>query len=228
MNFVVVITARGGSKRLPGKNLLKFGDNSLLGHSILFVKKNFSNLRVFVSTDHDKIISEALAYGAEVIKRPAELATDFSSSAEVLLHCLSYFDFMKVECDAIILLQPTNPFRFIMDIKAAMEQFIHSKRGSLVTVSLNKKKICKVSNDNTINWLYEPGSRSQDLKEHYFENGNFYITSRKIVSEGKIISSDSMPFIQNSPLCIIDIDTIEDYNCAISLIPTYLENLLVS
>jgi CMP-N-acetylneuraminic acid synthetase len=221
MNFVIVIPARGGSKRLPGKNLLKFGETSLLGFTIKFAKNCFPNMPIFVSTDDDKIGKEAKFHGSEVIKRPANLATDFSSTADVLIHCLQYFELVRLDIDAIILLQPTNPFRFILDLKEGVKQFIQSGKGSLATISLSKKKLCQISKDNDLTWLNNPGTRSQDLDKFHFENGNFYITKKDIIKEGKVISADCLPFIQTQDICTIDIDTKEDYVSAIALIPHY-------
>jgi N-acylneuraminate cytidylyltransferase len=218
MNLVVVITARGGSKRLPGKNLLQFGSSSLLGNTILFAQEFLSNYKIFVSTDNRKIAEEAIHLGSGVIERPDDLASDTATSVDVLKHSIWYLQRNEVACDAIILLQPTSPFRFGQEILEAIKLFQGSGRGSLFSVSVNKKKIFEISNGYCTNWLYEIGKRSQDLTSHYFENGNIYLSTKKSISDGFIITEDAIPFIQYSALSAVDIDTMEDYISATALI----------
>lgn len=80
MKYVTVIPARGGSKRLPGKNIFPLGGKPLLAHSILYSRQVLPDTEVYVSTDNEEIARVAREYGADVIERPAELSGDLCST----------------------------------------------------------------------------------------------------------------------------------------------------
>ena len=89
MKNIVIIPARGGSKRLPNKNVLDLGEIPLIAHSILYAQKNSSIIdEIYVSTDDDKIAAIALQYGAKVIDRPEHLSGDFEPTVSALKHVL--------------------------------------------------------------------------------------------------------------------------------------------
>lgn len=133
-----LIPARGGSKGVPGKNIRPLGGIPLIAHSIrqaLAVAENPAD--VVVSTDSEEIASIARQYGANVpFIRPAELATDTAGSREVILHA---YDFMKEALSpesgkAVILLQPTSPFRNTEDIRKALSLFNTERPDMVVSV----------------------------------------------------------------------------------------------
>src|SRR3970282_3047410 len=109
MKNIAIIPARGGSKRLPEKNILSLGGIPLIAHSILFAQKNSSIVSdIYVSTDDEAIEKVALQYGAKVIDRPKSLSGDFEPTITAVQHVLG-----NISCiiDNVILLQPTNPLR---------------------------------------------------------------------------------------------------------------------
>ena len=113
---VAVIPARGGSKGIPDKNLCKVGGLSLVARAVIAARNAEWIHCVAVTSDSDAILEEAANYGAEVVERPAELATDTSTSEEALLHALAQFP----DADKMAFLQCTSPFTRPEDIDACM------------------------------------------------------------------------------------------------------------
>ena len=111
-NILVIITARGGSKGTPGKNIKPLCGKPLLCYSIDAARAIAPDERICLTTDSVEIVRVAEEYGLSVpFMRPAELATDTASSDSVLKHALAWYDDAGVKADAIVHLQPTSPFR---------------------------------------------------------------------------------------------------------------------
>ncbi len=112
MDVLAIIPARGGSRRLPGKNLLDVAGRPLLIQSIEHAKTAKEVTRTVVSTDDPAIQAVSLAAGAEVILRPSELSTDTATSESALLHVLDYLkDQEQYQPDLVVFLQCTSPIR---------------------------------------------------------------------------------------------------------------------
>ncbi len=213
MKNIAIIPARGGSKRLPNKNILLLDSIPLLAHSILYAQKNLNIIdTVFVSTENEKIKEIALQYGAKVIYRPRELAGDLESTVSALQHCLQAIN--DTEIDNVILLQPTNPLRPESLLQEAYETYQKNKCDSLFTVTRNHQKLGKINNDKFIPLNYKIGQRSQDIEPLFFENGLLYITNSKSIKKGEIITENAFPFITNHIFTQVDIDTKEDFDYA--------------
>lgn len=207
---IAIIPARANSERLPNKNILFLGDKPLIAHSIEYAKENGIQ-KVLVSTDSDKIADVAIKYGAEVIKRPSELATATSPTIDTLIHAVKI---IEKEFSTVILLQPTNPLRPENLLKQSLAKFNDGNYDSLMTVSRNHQKFGKISNDQFEPFNYTFGQRSQDLEPLYFENGLLYISKVELIKKGKILGGNSFPFIVNHPFAQIDIDTKEEFEYA--------------
>ena len=218
MNYQIVIPARANSKRLPGKNMKLLDNKPLIQYSIDYAVKHFSNKKIWVNSDDREIIDLAKKNNIQTLVRPKNLATDFTSTVDVLRFHLKYLFELDIKCDAIILLQPTNPLRHDKLLKSAIEKFEEINRGSLATFSVLEKKIGKIKNYFFKPTNYVPGQRSQDLEKEYFENGQLYITKSESIELGKIITDDVYPLICNDFTSSIDIDYIEDFICAESLL----------
>lgn len=186
MKNIVIIPARGGSKRIPEKNIQLFGGLPLLAHSIQYAIANSALVdAIYVSTDDPSIKATALAYGAKVIDRPEHLSGDFEPTITAVQHVLENIGF---EVENVILLQPTNPLRPPNLLKDCFEEFQNKKVDSLFTVTRNHQKFGKITSGTFVPFNYEIGQRSQDLEPLYFENGLLYITKAKSILENKIIS----------------------------------------
>ena len=218
MVYKIIIPARANSKRLPGKNMKILGDKPLIQHSIDFALNHFSSDSIWVNSDDQNILDFAKKKGVKTLLRPNNLATDFTSTVDVLKFQVNYFKKQNIACDAIILLQPTNPFREDNLIKEALEKFQQSKRNSLATFSISEKKLGLIEEGVFKPTNYVPGQRSQDLEKTYFENGLLYITKCKSILSGKILTEDLYPLICYSIESTVDIDYIEDFIFAESLL----------
>jgi len=211
MKNIAIIPARGGSKRLPDKNILLLDGIPLLAHSILYAQKNADTIdAVFVSTDDEKIKQIAIDYGAKVIDRPAELSGDLEPTVSALKHCIETVNDDEIE--NVILLQPTNPLRPENLLQEAFEVYKKNNCDSLFTVTRNHQKFGKINNNQFIPFNYEPGQRSQDLEPLYFENGLLYISSKEAILNSEIITKSAFPFEVNHQFSSVDIDTQEDFD----------------
>ncbi len=212
MKTIAIIPARGGSKRLPNKNILLLGGIPLIAHSILYAQKNKSIIdEIYVSTNDEATKKIALHYGVKVIDRPENLSGDFEPTVSALKHVLESLDY---EVDNVILLQPTNPLREEKLLKDAFELYQKQNYDSLFTVSRNHQKLGKIKDTKFISFNYEIGQRSQDLEPLYFENGLLYITKASLILKNNIISETSYPFEVNHIFATVDIDTEEDLEYA--------------
>ena len=209
--MTALIPARAQSKRFPGKNLTIFLDIPLIAHSIKYALAQKEIDRVIVSTDCPDIKSIALKYGAEVIDRPKELATDLSPTIATMQHALEQ---IGDDIGYLVLLQPTNPLRPTKLFSEAIELMKKNNKKSLFTVSPLNKKIGHIEQSNFTPINYKPGMRSQDLKPSYYENGLLYITHRDLMQEGIIFDQNSFPMVVDHPFGQVDIDTPDDLRYA--------------
>lgn len=208
---IAIIPARGGSKRLPGKNIKLLGGIPLLAHSILYAQQQDCIDLVYVSTDDAQIKEIALQYGALVIDRPKSLSGDLDPTVSALKHVL---ESIQPTVDNVVLLQATNPLRPKKLLEEAFTIFKELQLDSLFTVSRNHHKLGKITNHKFIPYNYEVGQRSQDLEPLYFENGLLYISKAELILNDIIMSENAYPMIVNHLYASVDIDTIEDFELA--------------
>jgi len=209
---IVIIPARGGSKRIPNKNIILLGGKPLIEYSIHTGLE--LGYPVYVSTDSLKITEISLSLGAEVIIRPPELAQDDSSVVDCMAHALKI---LKIENCKIIFLRPTTPFRDIDLIKKGIESFKDTS-SSLRSIeplseSLEKLVFIKEGYVESIN----PGidlsvMPNQNLKVSYRTNGYLDIVRPYFILDRKeLYGMASQPFITPfSP----EIDTFGDLEYA--------------
>lgn len=212
MKNIAIIPARGGSKRLPEKNIKLLDGLPLLSFSILYAQANSKIIdEVYVSTDDENIKKIALEYGAKVIDRPESISGDFEPTVSALKHVLQSID---SDVENVFLLQATNPIRPENLLKDTFEIYQKENCNSLFTVSRNHKKFGKIIDQKFIPYNYKIGQRSQDLDPLYFENGLLYITKAALILENIIISEDAFPYEIDHIFANVDIDTQEDFDYA--------------
>jgi N-acylneuraminate cytidylyltransferase/CMP-N,N'-diacetyllegionaminic acid synthase len=130
-----LVTARGGSKGLPGKNIKLLLGRPLIAWSIDAGLNAFSTDSVVVSTDDEIIAEAARAAGARVpFIRPAELAGDTASSIDVVLHAIDWLVSAGERYDVVVLLEPTSPLRVSADIETALDLMVSQQAGAVVSV----------------------------------------------------------------------------------------------
>jgi N-acylneuraminate cytidylyltransferase len=212
MKTIVIIPARGGSKRLPQKNIKFLGQIPLLAHSILYAQANNDIVdEIYVSTDDEQIKQVALQFGAKIINRPQSLSGDLEPTVSALKNALEQID---DEVENVILLQATNPLRPTNLLREAFEIYKEKKNDSLFTVSQNHQKLGKIENDKFIPFNYTIGQRSQDLEPLFYENGLLYISKTKLILEDKILSENAFPLEMNHIFATVDIDNQNDFDYA--------------
>ncbi len=220
---IAIIPARGGSKRLPGKNLLPLNEIPLLAHSIITAMNNGFINEIYVTTDSEAIAETALHYGAQVVSRPKEISGDLSTTVSALKHVLEKCSYNGSE--NVILLQPTNPLRPKNLLKDAFNRFTDGNYQSLFTVSPNRQKFGKIANDKFIPYNYEYGQRSQDLEPLFYENGLLYISKASLIVNDILLSPDAFPYIIEHPFAEVDIDLQSDFEYAQYLLNKHINEL---
>lgn len=221
MRILALISARCGSKRLPGKNVRKLGGKPLIEWSV-DIAKNISEIcDILVSTDDPEIAEISKRAGALVPwLRPKELAIDTASSVDVALHALDWHEAEKGAVDGILLLQPTSPFRTRETIRKGIFLFMKHERKPVVGVSpahAHPMWTLKMKGDYLVPYMQEHGleSRSQDLPPAYIVNGSFYLISPTELRNSKsFVGSKTIPLTIESPQEALDIDTEWDFKIA--------------
>ena len=221
MKILALILARGGSKRIPKKNIRFLGDKPLISWSIDAAKSLPEICEIMVSTDDIEIKTIAEKFGAYVPwLRPYELASDISSSADAALHALDWYEDAHGLVDGVLLLQPTSPFRTQQTIKEGIALFLGSNLSAVIGVSpthSHPKWTFRIRDGVLSPFLKEHGlsSRSQVLEPVYIVNGSFYLVTGKDLRKYKsFFIKESIPLVINSKIESLDIDTEQDWEFA--------------
>jgi CMP-N-acetylneuraminic acid synthetase len=204
-NVLAVIPARGGSKGIPKKNIVDLGGKPLIHHTIEAALRSQLLLRCVVSTDDSEIAELARAAGADVpFMRPAELSSDAALSLPVVLHALNHVEHLEVKkYDAVILLQPTAPFRTSEDIDACLHLLFDSGADSVVSVvdvcGYHPLRMKRIVADRLVNYVdqgFEDMRPRQSLPKVYIRNGSIYAIQRDaLVNQNTLVGADARPYI---------------------------------
>lgn len=225
MKSLAFIPARGGSKRLPGKNIKSFGGLPLISYTIAFARYN-GFTKVIVSTDDEEIASAAKTYGASVLMRPSSLASDTATTAAAAQHCLQAELANGFEPEVFITLQPTNPLRPKQLYADASTEYISNRYDSVISVGLNKHKFGVIQDGLYLPQNYSPGNRSQDLKQLYFESGLLYLTKPSVILKGDVFGASIKPIVSQEPYSMVDIDDEFDFKLGEHILDMYREEFL--
>jgi CMP-N,N'-diacetyllegionaminic acid synthase len=225
MKILALITARGGSKRLPGKNIKLLGGKPLIVWSIDIAKNIPDICDILVTTDDEGIARVARNAGALVPwLRPADLANDTASSADVALHALNWYEQENDKVDGLLLLQPTSPFRTRETVMRGITIFSENKGTPVLGVSPAESHPmwCFTVNDQIMQPFIDGGGlhlRSQDLPPAYEVNGGFYlIAPDQLRAKNSFYGEGVIPLIMDQPKERIDIDTEWDFLCAEAIV----------
>ena len=217
---LAIIPARGGSKRIPRKNIKSFGGRPIIAWSIQAAQDAGIFDRIIVSTDDEEIAAVAQEYGADIpFVRPVDLADDFTGTASVIIHAIKWymergFDFEQVCC-----IYPTAPFIHAEDIRNGSE--ILKTSGAKFAFSVTSfafpiQRAVKLREDGKIE-MFDRSQfqmRSQDLPEAYHDAGQFYWGTKNAWLSGRpIFGPNSAPVILPR-YRVQDIDTLEDWKQA--------------
>lgn len=221
MNNVAIIPARGGSKRIPSKNLKLFGGVPMIARSIQIALESELFAQVVVSTDDEEIADVARAYGAKVpFMRPAVLADDFTGTAAVIVHALEELHRQGHDFDYACCLYATAPLlkmQFLQQGLALLEQ--HPQKSftfSVCDVGFPVQRALTLDDQGALTALYPEfrQTRSQDLPRAFQDAGQFYWGRSSAWLCGDVLySTQSLPVILPRYL-VQDIDTAEDWKRA--------------
>ncbi len=226
MEKVAIIPARGGSKRIPNKNIKVFAGQPIISYSINAAKDSKLFDRIILSTDSKEIAEIGKSYGAEVpFMRPSELADDYTGTADVLIHALNWLNVHDKFYNYFCCIYATAPFVNKVYINKAFDILRENKAVSAFPVTSFPYPIfraLKIDTNNRVKmfWPEHLHSRSNDLSEAYHDAGQFYwCDTEKFLKEEIVFSSDSVPVILPRYL-VQDIDTPEDWETAEKLFLT--------
>lgn len=222
---LAIITARGGSKSLPGKNIKMLAGKPLIAWTIEAALKSKYLDRVLVSTDDKNIAAIAKKYHAEApFLRPANLATDKTPTVPVLLHALRWLRSNEgYRPDVVVTLQPTSPLRQSGPIDEAMRLFTKTGANSVVSVCPAEHSpywMMKIKRDRVSPFMkdYFEHKRRQDLPPVYRPNGAIYITRYDVLTkEKRILGRDTRAIVMDARSSV-DIDTSMDFKLAESIL----------
>lgn len=216
---VAVIPARGGSKRILGKNIRSFAGKPIIGHAIECALKSKLFDRVIVSTDDRSIADVSVAYGAEVpFERPQALSDDLADTDSVLLHALMAPALSSLPIKYACCIYPTTPFLKVHDLEEALDLLV--KRSVCSVFPLVEydfpiqQAFRRVGERPVAAWPEMMSERSQDLERHFHDAALFYwVDAEKFLAVRKIFGEDSATIVVPSSRCQ-DINTEEDWERA--------------
>jgi len=219
-SVLAIIPARGGSKGLPGKNIRPLLGKPLIGWSIeqAFASRYIDE--VVVSSDCPEIIEISRKFGANVpFKRPAKLASDNSTTIDVLIHCLDWFEENNKSFDILVLLEPTSPIREVSDIDNSLRILISKEQGSVVSVckteGQNPAFCFKKNDDSKINPYLEiqpTNLRRQEIELVYFLDGTIYSSFTSSLRNQKSFYHDCTFGFEVPKWKSLEIDDIVDFS----------------
>lgn len=217
---VAVIAARGGSKRIPGKNIKTFIDKPMVSYSIRAAAESGLFGKIVVSTDSDAITEVARKYGAEVpFMRPANISDDYTPMGEAVHHALAWLKEHGTEIDYTCCILPTAPLLRAEYIKKGYDLIRKENVDAVFSVTTYAFPILRslrINKDGHLEmiWPEHELTRSNDLPEAYHDAGQFYwLNTESFLRNKKFYTKDALPIVLPRYL-VQDIDTAEDWQRA--------------
>jgi CMP-N,N'-diacetyllegionaminic acid synthase len=218
MKILGIIPARGGSKGVPDKNIKPLAGKPLIAYTIHAANQSKLD-RVIVSTDSNKIAEVAQQYEVDVpFLRPAELGTDNAKAIPVIQHALQFLSKKGEEYDAVMMLQPTTPFRRTEDINEAIDILKRTGADSVISVvnveGHHPARMKYLGDDGRLIdppfcEAYENQPR-QELEPMYLRNGAIYLTRKEILLQNSFKGKDCRAQIMAQEYSV-NIDTEFDF-----------------
>lgn len=219
MKKIAIITARGGSKRIPRKNIKEFCGKPILAYSIEAAIESQMFDTVMVSTDDKEIAEIAIKYGAEVpFYRSEKTSNDFATTNDVLLEVLAEYEKRGERFDLGCCIYPTAPFITAERIAEAVKTLSDSEAETLIPVvsfSYPPQRAMVIENERLVfKYPQYIDSRSQDLEKHYHDVGQFYVfKTNAFCKNRKLMLGDILPYVISEKE-VQDIDTQTDWEIA--------------
>lgn len=224
MKSLFLITARGGSKGIPHKNIKPLNGKPLIYFSIDVARQFVSDEDICVSTDGDDVIKCVENYGLKVpFRRPSELASDTAGSYEVILHAVQFYEKLGRHYDNIVLLQPTSPFRTKTDVEMCISKY-SSDCDMVMSVKLASSNPYYdiFEEDVNGNLVISKGdgkiTRRQEAPKCYEVNGAVYVINIASLKSRHMNVFKRIRFYEMSEERSVDLDTMLDWKYAELLI----------
>lgn len=220
MHCVAIIPARGGSKRIPRKNIKPFVGKPIIGYSIEAALQSGLFDRVIVSTDDSEIAEVARSFGAEIpFLRPARLADDHAGTNAVVKHCLAWLQENGEPADYACCIYATAPFVRVEYLEQGYQRLVETGKSyafSVTSFPFPIQRALRINQEGFVEALYPEmiPARSQDLEEAYHDAGQFYWgRAAAFMNDVVTFSAESVPVVLPRHL-VQDIDTMEDWRRA--------------
>ncbi len=226
MSNICIIPARGGSKRIPRKNIKLFHGKPLIAYSIQTALESKLFEDIYVSTDDDEIAEISKLYGAKVIQRPKELADDFTGTGDVVKHALSVVEKKYDFCCTIYATAPLLQVKYLKEGYEKLNSSDAHMAFSVTSMPFPIQRTFKITKDSRCEmfWRENFSKRSQDLEEAFQDAGQFYWERLDRDMKDIPFGSDSIPIVLPRHL-VQDIDTLEDWERAEKLYKLICPNI---
>jgi len=227
MKSLGIVTARGGSKGIPRKNIRPLGGKPLIQYTAEAALASRYLDSTILSTEDEEIAEIGRACGLEVpFLRPRHLASDSAKSIDVLIHAVETLEEQGRAHEAICLLQPTNPFRTTELIDRCIQESLSSGADSVFTV-------LRVPAEHHPEWAYttteagdlalfsgeqEPPSQRQKLTPAYHREGAVYVIRRNCLLENRSLYGSRVRGVEVDSSCSVNLDTMDDWHRAEEII----------
>jgi CMP-N,N'-diacetyllegionaminic acid synthase len=227
-NIQSIILARGGSKGIPGKNIIDFCGKPLIVWTIEQLQETEGIGSIWVSSDSEEILFISQGAGAEIIKRPSEISGDTASSEAGWIHALDIIEKKTGSVDIVVAPQVTSPLRESKDIENGLKNFHKQECDSMFSCcksgDLYLWRISSSGVPESINYDYKNRKRRQELNEEYIENGSFYLFKPEIIRKNKNRFGGKIGMVEMEFWKMFEIDTTEDLKICEVLMKAFLLN----
>lgn len=220
-NTLVVVPARGGSKRIPNKNIRLIAGKPMIGWPLSALTEVFPLERILLSTDSDDIKAVAKRFGVTApFTRPEHLANDFAATMEVVSHALDWHEQNVAPVEYVLVVYPTAVLIDAEDIFRAIEKLETDPSVSIVFSATEYAYPIQRAiflNENGKVQMFQPehySSRSQDLTKAYHDAGQFYYCRSEVVRRGERLISENAGIVELPRWRVVDIDTEDDLKLA--------------
>ena len=217
LKFLAIIPARGGSKEIKNKNLVKINNKPLVSYSIESGQKSKFIDKIVVTTDNKNIMRVSKNFGAEIIIRPKNISGDKAKVEDAILHALDYLKYQKKYVpDYLVLLQPTSPLRKKNEVDDVIKKLLKSKADSIFTSISLHPSIWKWNGNFTIPIKNKQFNNPihyidrQKLPETLIANGSIYVTKKKIFEKTRTRVGGKVTTYKMDPISLTEIDSKQD------------------
>ena len=226
--LLVIIPARGGSKRIPYKNIVQVCGKPMIVWTLIELLKIINKEKIIVTSDDLKIINIVKNFGVDVpFKRPKHISDDYTSSSEAIKHALKWYEKNIRKISYVLIVYPTAIFIDSEDIKNACKLINENKNYSVVFTATEFihpiERAFRFDKNHKLKMLFPEHyeTRTQDLKKSYHDAGQFYLCRKDILINSEPLFNKSSKFIILPKIRSIDIDNPEDIQIAEALMKNF-------